>query len=74
MAPTQKSLTDQLRYAIKRADVTPYRICKDTQIDPASMSRFLSGQTGLSMDHLDAVCRYLGLELRTTGRPKKRSK
>jgi transcriptional regulator with XRE-family HTH domain len=57
---------DTLRQAIKRAEVSQYRICQDTGIDKAALSRFVSGERGLSMENIDALCRYLGLTLKPT--------
>ena len=79
-----KRFTDQLREAIEKSEVTRYRIAADTEIDQASLSRFMSGTTGLTTDNFDKLCEYLGLRLvadkparrsqRTQTTPKKRSK
>lgn len=59
----QQPLSDQLRAAIRAADVTVYRISQETDVDPAVLSKFLSGQRGLSMPTIDAICGYLDLQL-----------
>jgi transcriptional regulator with XRE-family HTH domain len=61
---------DQLRSEVKRAGVTRYRISQDTGIAEAILSRFVNGTRGLSMENIDALCRYLGLELRAKGKSK----
>jgi hypothetical protein len=40
-----------------------YRICCDIGLSQASMSRFMSGKTGLAMDTLDRLAEYLGLSV-----------
>ena len=56
-------LTDQLRKAIRDSGLSQYRIGKDCDIDKAAMSRFMSGERGLSLKSIDRVAEYLGLEL-----------
>jgi transcriptional regulator with XRE-family HTH domain len=62
-----KTLTDQIRSAVRESGLTCYQICKETGIDKASMSKFLSGQRGLSLAHLDKLAELLGLRI-TKGR------
>ena len=38
-----------------------YRICKEIGIDQGLMSRFMSGQGGLSIKSLDRLAKLLGL-------------
>jgi transcriptional regulator with XRE-family HTH domain len=61
-----KTLTDQIREAIKQSELTAYQICKETGIQNSSMSRFLSGERGLSLAHLDKLAALLGLRIATT--------
>jgi hypothetical protein len=59
-----RPLTDQIRDAVKASKLTHYRLCKETGIDPASMSRFMSRQRrGLSMEALDALAAMLKLRI-----------
>ena len=59
-----KTLTDQIRDAVKASKLTQYRICKETGIDPASMSKFLSGERdGLSMAALNKLAGLLKLRI-----------
>ena len=71
MAPKRTKLTDQLRQAIDAADRTRYRLALDAGIDHATMSRFMNGKGGFSMEVLDAIADTLGLEL-VVKRPAKR--
>jgi transcriptional regulator with XRE-family HTH domain len=58
-----KQFSDQLRRAVLRADVTRYRIAQDTGISEPHLSRFVRGQAGLSMQHIDTLMDYLGLTI-----------
>jgi transcriptional regulator with XRE-family HTH domain len=63
-------LSDQIRAAVERSDLSRYRICQETGIDKGSMSRFMSGDVGLSLDALDRLADLLDLRLTTS--PKRR--
>jgi hypothetical protein len=47
--------------------VSRYRIAADTKISQATLSRFMSGERGLTITAVDRLCDYLGLELTTRG-------
>ena len=57
------SLSEQVRRAINSSGQSQYRICKETGVDKATLSRFMAGERGLSTSTLDLVVEYLGLEL-----------
>ena len=61
--PRKAILSDQIRKAIDQADMTRYRICKLADIDQPSMSRFMAGKAGLSMERLDRLGQVLGLRI-----------
>ena len=63
-----KTLTDQIREAVKQSDLTRYEICRQTGIDKSSMSKFVSGERGLSLTHLDKLAELLGLRITATKR------
>jgi transcriptional regulator with XRE-family HTH domain len=63
MARKQRPLTDQLRRAIDASGVSRYRLCKQVGMSEATMSRFMSGKGGLSMDMLDKLGAVLDLRL-----------
>lgn len=73
MTRRQTKLTDQLRKAIEAGGKSRYQIAKETAIDEATLSRFMHGKGGLSMDGLDAIadCLQLSLTSPTTRRTKK---
>ncbi|HYT91309.1 MAG TPA: helix-turn-helix domain-containing protein [Gemmataceae bacterium] len=75
MAKKRERLSDQVRRAIDASGLSRYRICKMLHLAEATMSRFMNGQGGLSMAHLDALADLLNLNLITgkqTSKPKGR--
>ncbi len=58
-----KSVLDQIRAAIEASDATRYRIAKDVEIPHSQMSRLMAGQSGLSLEALERLCKYLNLEI-----------
>jgi len=55
-------LSEQLRDAIVKANVTRYEISKATGVSQATLSKFVLGtRPGLSFGAMDAVGEYLGL-------------
>lgn len=54
---------DAICEAIEASDKTRYRIAKDTGISQAHLSRLMSGERGLSIDALERLADYLGLEI-----------
>jgi transcriptional regulator with XRE-family HTH domain len=66
-------LSDAVRKAVDASGLSRYRICKELNIAESTMSRFMSGEGGLSMEYLDALADLLDLKI-TLGRkpsPKK---
>ncbi len=63
MRKKKTRISDQIRAAIKSADVTRYRIELETGIDKATLSRFMAGKGGMTVDTLDKLGEYLGLEI-----------
>jgi plasmid maintenance system antidote protein VapI len=74
MAKKKNLIGDQLREAILSADVTRYRISKDTGITEAALSRFITGGSGLSLKTIDILGEYLGLDITTRKTPKRKGK
>lgn len=63
MARTRKRFSDQLRQAIQRADKTRYQISLETDIAQSTLSRFIHGKGGLSLESIDLVCESIGAQL-----------
>jgi transcriptional regulator with XRE-family HTH domain len=53
----------QVRRAIEGCGMTRYAISKQTGIDQATLSRFMSGEGGLSTEALDAIGELIGLKV-----------
>ena len=57
------SVLNQLRQAIESSGLSRYRICQESGIDKAHMSRLMSGERSLSIDGLETLADCLGLEI-----------
>lgn len=57
--PVSQSLAEEVRrYRPSLRD-----LARRTGVDASALSRFLSGERGLRLDAVDALCRVLGLRL-----------
>jgi transcriptional regulator with XRE-family HTH domain len=56
-------LSSQLRRAVAESGLSRYRIAKDVGVSQATLSKFMSGQRGLSMAVMDRIGERLGLSL-----------
>lgn len=64
-----RSVSDTIRQAIEAAASSRYAISQATGIPQSALSRFMSGERGLSMEYIDVLADYFQLELRPrTGR------
>jgi len=63
-------LLDEIREAIDASGKTRYRIAQESGIAESVLSRLMSGERGLSIDALEKLADYLGLEI--VMRPKQR--
>lgn len=63
----------QVRKAIDHSGETRYAISKATGIGQAQLSRLMAGEGGLSIESLECLTDYLGLEvvIRPKSRPKR---
>lgn len=68
--PTNK-VSDQLRQLIDNCGLSRYELAKQTGIDESTLSRFMSGERGLSMKAVDTLGEFFGWEVVAKG--KKRS-
>jgi len=56
-------LTEQLRKAINTCGQSRYAIAKATGVGADTLSRFVNGERGLSMEAMDAIGKHLGLRI-----------
>jgi hypothetical protein len=68
MAP----VLDDIRKAINASDTSRYRISKNTGLSESHLSQFMDGTKGLSVEAVELLADYLGLEI--VARPKRRKK
>jgi hypothetical protein len=57
------SLSDELRQAVERSGVSRYSIWQQTGIDQGSLSKFMDGERGLSIESIDKLADLLGLHI-----------
>ena len=57
------TITGQLRWYIKHYGISTYQLERETGIHNASMSRFIRGERGLSLENIDILGEYLGLRV-----------
>lgn len=60
-----------IRDAITESGKTRYTISKQTGIDQSQLSRLMQGRTGLSLETLEKLTEFLGLEIVIRARRKK---
>jgi transcriptional regulator with XRE-family HTH domain len=72
MAARRIRLSDQVRKAVDASGLSRYRIAKELGIAESTMSRFMAGKGGLSMEYLDALADLLRLNICAERRPAKR--
>jgi lambda repressor-like predicted transcriptional regulator len=60
----QASLSAFLRAAVRDSGQSLYLISKESGVPYATLHRFMAGKRAVSMEALERLCDYLGLELR----------
>ena len=68
MYDVEMKVGEVLKRAIKESGVSRYRIAQETGIEQSALSRFMSGERGLALDAVEALCSYFKLELRPAER------
>jgi len=63
---------DTLRDLLSKSKISRYRIARDTGIAESMLSRFVSGERGLSVESTEKLADYLGHEIIV--RPKRQRK
>jgi len=64
--------SDELRRAVDASGLSRYRICKELGIAESTLSRFMSGERGLTMKCLDRLAALLDLHVVAGKRPNKK--
>jgi len=67
-------LSDQIRRAVDASGLSRYRICKTLGVAESTMSRFMTGKGGLSMEVLDALADLLQINLAPRGGPERKGR
>ncbi len=60
----ETSFSDQLRQAIRESPMSRYEISRRTGIAQSTLSKFIRGERGLSLDSIDLLMMCLGLEIK----------
>jgi len=63
--------SEQLRQAIERSELSRYAIGQAAGIDKATLSRFMAGKVGLSLESIDKIVSVLDLRLEAAKRSRK---
>ena len=71
MGKPRVKLSEQIRGAVGASGLSRYRIAKTLGIAESTLSRFMSGKGGLSMEYLDALADLLKLNITTAPRRRK---
>jgi transcriptional regulator with XRE-family HTH domain len=58
-----KRLSDRIREAVDASGLSRYAICKAIGLNQGAMSRFMSGKSGMSLDSLDRIAEFIGIEV-----------
>jgi plasmid maintenance system antidote protein VapI len=58
-----KKLSDEIRDAVNASEMSRYAIAKALGVAESTMSRFMSGKGGLSMEYIDRLAALLGLHI-----------
>lgn len=69
-----EDLATVLREAIDTSGKTQYQLAQETGIDKSALSRFVSGERGLTLDTAAKLAAALNLELKPASRRRKRAK
>ncbi len=68
MPKKPRKLSDQIRQAIADSEHSRYRIAKETELNEGALGAFFHGQRGMSLESLDKLAEFLGLEVVTKRR------
>jgi len=66
-------VSERLKRAIRESGMSRYAISQASGVDQATLSKFMSGQRGLTLDSVDKLAGVLGLEMRLITEGKRKS-
>ncbi len=67
----EMTVSDRIKQAVRESEETPYAIAKGSGVAARTLYRFLSGdRPNIRASTIDALCEYLGLELRPVRSPR----
>jgi transcriptional regulator with XRE-family HTH domain len=72
MSNKRVKLSDQVRAAVDASGMSRYRLCKMLEVSESTLSRFMAGTMGLSIDLLDHLADTLNLNLADNPKPAQR--
>jgi transcriptional regulator with XRE-family HTH domain len=72
MGRKRPTFSDELRRAVDDCGMSRYRLCKELGIAESTLSRFMSGERGLTMKCLNHLAELLDLHVAAGKRPKKK--
>jgi len=52
-----------LKKALRKSELTPYAIAKETGIQRDVLTRFLNGERGLQLETVDRLAKFFGLDI-----------
>ena len=68
------SLSDELRQAVEQSGLSRYSVWQQTGIDQGTMSKFMAGDRGLSIESIDKLADLLGLHICSADAEQRRPK
>jgi plasmid maintenance system antidote protein VapI len=72
MARKRLTFSDEVRRAVDDCGLSRYRLCQELGIAESTLSRFMSGERGLTMKCLDRLATLLDLHVAAGERPKRK--
>ena len=57
------TISDVIRHEMTVCGESRYKVSQETGIEQSALSRFMSGERGLSMEALDVLAEYFGYKL-----------
>jgi len=64
-------ISERIRHAIETSGKSRYAIAKESGVAESQLSRFVNDKRQLSLDAVDTLAEYFGLELRQVRRGRK---